>query len=70
MYVFNAMEFLFIIFSCSYLASGVKTYATLLAKEAREQWERHFNEAYIQPTLLVRESCNYKSINYFYIAYL
>ena len=41
--------------SCSLLASGIETYATLLAKEAREQWERHFNEAYIQPTLIVRK---------------
>ncbi len=42
-------------FSCSHLAGGMKTYATLLVKEAREQWERHFNEAYIQPTLIVRK---------------
>ncbi len=42
-------------FLCSHLASGIKTYATLLAKEAREQWEKHFNEAYIRPTLTVRK---------------
>ena len=36
-----------------FVASGIKIYATLQAKEAREQWEKHFNEAYIHPTLRV-----------------
>ena len=36
------------------VASGIATYSTLLAKEAREQWEKHFNNAYIQPILMVR----------------
>ena len=37
-----------------FLASGMGTYSTLLAKEAREKWEKCFNDAYIQPTLRVR----------------
>ena len=37
-----------------FLASGMDTYSTLLAKEAREKWEKCFNDAYIQPTLKVR----------------
>ena len=36
------------------------TYSTLLAKEAREKWEKCFNDAYIQPTLKVRR----KSYNF------
>ena len=36
------------------VASGIATYSTLHAKEAREQWEKHFNNAYIQPILMVR----------------
>ena len=36
------------------VASDIATYSTLLAKEAREQWEKHFNNAYIQPILMVR----------------
>ena len=32
-------------------SSGMGTYSTLLAKEAREKWEKCFNDAYIQPTL-------------------
>ena len=36
------------------LASEMTAYSRLLAKEAREKWEKCFNDAYIQPTLKVR----------------
>ncbi len=50
-------------FMFPFIASGIKI--SLLDKEARQQWETCFNEAYIQPTLLVRKITQY----FFIIAY-
>ena len=36
-------------------AGDMQVYANLLATDAREQWEKHFEQEYIQPVLSVSE---------------
>ena len=44
----------------AYAASGMKTYASLLAREARAKWESDFNAVYIQQLVVVGSTiqCN------------
>ena len=42
-----------------YIASGMKTYATLLAREARAKWEIDFNTAYIQLLMVVSSAVDF-----------
>ena len=46
-----------------YIASGMKTYASLLASEARAKWESDFNAAYIQQLIMVSSAVDFKLLS-------
>ena len=49
------------IYMYMYIASGIKTCASLLAREARAKWESDFNTAYIQQLMVVSSAVHFNT---------